>query len=60
MIRSTFAVPLLLALLSIFGLVVALTGEGWRDQLSWAALFVPVLSVLWAVARQSPTKDQRK
>ena len=60
MIRSTFAIPLLLALLSLLGLVVALTGEGWRDQLSWAALFAPLASVLWAVARQSSPKDPSK
>lgn len=60
MIRSTFVIPLLLALLSIAGLVVALTGEGWRDQLSWAALFVPLGSVIWAVARQYLSKDPFK
>lgn len=60
MIRSTFAIPALLALLSLFGLVVALTGEGWRDQLSWAALFVPIASVLWAFGRQTSSKDQLK
>nr|WP_314444291.1 hypothetical protein [uncultured Sphingomonas sp.] len=60
MIRSTFAVPLLLALLSLAGLVVALTGKGWRDLLSWTALSVPLASVLWALARQSLPKDQSK
>lgn len=60
MIRSTFAIPALLALLSFAGLVIALTGDGWRDQLSWAALFVPLASVIWAVARHSPPKDTTK
>ena len=60
MIRSTFAIPTLLALLSLFALVVALTGEGWRDQLSWAALFIPIAAVLWAVARNSSSKDLPK
>jgi hypothetical protein len=60
MIRSTFAIPALLALLSLVGLVLALTGEGWRDQLSWAALCVPLASVIWAVARNSPPKDPSK
>ncbi len=60
MIRSTFAIPTLLALLSLVGLVVALTGEGWRDRLSWAALLVPLASVLWAFARQSSSKDPSK
>ena len=60
MIRSTFAIPIVLALLSLIGLVVALTGDGWRDQLSWAALFVPLAAIVWAVTRSSPTKDSFK
>lgn len=44
-LRRIFAVPLLLALLSIAGLVVALTGDGWRDAAAWIALGIPVLVV---------------
>ena len=40
--RSTFAIPVLLALASAIGLVAALTGDGWRDALSWAGLGLPV------------------
>jgi hypothetical protein len=53
MTRSTFLLPALLALFSLVGLVVALTGEGLRDLLSWAALSAPILAVLWAVARRT-------
>jgi len=60
MIRSTFAMPVLLAVLSLTGLVVALTGEGWRDIVSSAALSAPVLAVLWAAARKFIRKDQVK
>jgi hypothetical protein len=49
-LRSIFAVPLLLALASIAGLVVALTGDGWRDAAAWAALAIPVLAVGWAMS----------
>ena len=48
-LRAIFAVPLLLALVSIAGLVVALTGDGLRDAASWAALALPVLAVGWAM-----------
>ncbi|WP_077145928.1 hypothetical protein [Sphingopyxis sp. KK2] len=48
-LRSIFAVPLLLALVSIAGLVVALTGDGWRDAVAWAALAIPVFAVGWAM-----------
>ena len=48
-LRAIFAAPLLLALVSIAGLVVALTGDGFRDAASWAALCIPVLAVGWAM-----------
>lgn len=60
MIRSTFALPLGLALLSSAGLVLALTGEGWRDLVSWLTLSAPILAVIWAFARRSPRKDPLK
>ncbi|MBM7407412.1 hypothetical protein EDF69_002978 [Sphingomonas sp. JUb134] len=52
MIRSTFALPTLIALLSVVGLVSALTGDGVRDVLSWIALAVPVVAVGWAMRAQ--------
>jgi len=53
-LRAIFAVPLAVALLSSVALVAALTGDGWRDALSWAGLAVPVLLVAWAMnARRS-------
>lgn len=53
-LRAIFAIPLLLALASIAGLVIALTGDGLRDAASWIALAVPVLAVGWAMrARRS-------
>ena len=48
-LRAIFAVPLLLALVSIVGLVVALTGDGWRDAISWALLALPILAAGWAM-----------
>lgn len=48
-LRAIFAVPAAIALFSIIGLVSALTGDGWRDALSWAALGVPVGTIIWAM-----------
>ncbi|MDO9363034.1 MAG: hypothetical protein Q7T60_08925 [Sphingopyxis sp.] len=48
-LRAIFAIPLLLAIVSIVGLVVALTGDGVRDAASWAALAIPVFAVGWAM-----------
>jgi uncharacterized membrane protein len=49
-----FAWPIAIAVLSVFGLIVALTGDGWRDTLSWLGLAAAVLPLPWAlVARRS-------
>jgi hypothetical protein len=48
--REIFAVPTAIFAVSIVGLVAALTGDGWRDALSWLALAVPVAAVGWAMA----------
>jgi len=53
MIRSTWPVPIALAALTIFGLVAALTGSGWRDASSWVALAAPLATLGWAVARRT-------
>ena len=49
---AIFAVPLLIALATTIGLVSALTGDGWRDWLSWATLAVPVAATWWAMRRR--------
>jgi len=43
-----FIAPLVIAVLSLIGLVSALTGDGWRDGLAWIGLAVPILAVIWA------------
>ena len=53
-LRAIFAWPLAIFLLGIVGLVSALTGDGWRDGLSWLALAAPVVALAWAMrARRS-------
>ncbi|MEP0708480.1 MAG: hypothetical protein ABJL17_11035 [Parvibaculum sp.] len=47
-----FAVPLLLAVVTIVGLVAALLGDGWLDALSWAGLAIPALVIPWAFLRR--------
>jgi len=48
-LRSIFAWPLLILVIGLAGLVIALTGDGWRDAASWAALSAPVVAVIWAM-----------
>lgn len=53
-LRTVFAAPLAIGTLSTAALIAALTGDGWRDGLSWAGLAVPVITVAWAItARRS-------
>jgi hypothetical protein len=42
-----FAIPLILGMLSIFGLTAALLGEGPWHVASWVALAVPLALVGW-------------
>lgn len=46
---AIFAAPLAIAVSSIVALIAALTGDGWRDMLSWLGLAVPILTALWAM-----------
>ncbi|ABS63680.1 conserved hypothetical protein [Parvibaculum lavamentivorans DS-1] len=48
-LTEIFAIPLVLAIFTIVGLVAALLGDGWRDAVSWLALLVPALTIVWAL-----------
>ena len=51
---AIFAAPAVIGALSLVGLLSALTGDGVRDAISWAALGAPVAAVGWALhARRS-------
>lgn len=49
MTRSTFAIPALVGVLSLGGLLLALTGDGIADLAASVALSVPVLATVLAV-----------
>lgn len=53
MIRSTFMLPAGIAAASVLGLVIALTGDGWRDAVSWISLALPIAAVCWALRRSA-------
>lgn len=44
-LTAIFAWPLALFVLGLAGLVIALTGDGWRDAAAWAALAAPLVAV---------------
>lgn len=47
--QRPFAIPIALAAVTLVGLVAALTGDGWRDAMSWIALAAPVAATGWAL-----------
>ncbi|QAY76322.1 hypothetical protein [Sphingosinicella sp. BN140058] len=47
--HSVFAIPIVLALLSLAGLVVGLIGDGLYDLVSWIALAAPIIAIGWAL-----------
>jgi hypothetical protein len=48
-LRTIFAWPLAIFAIGIAGLIVALTGDGWRDAAAWLGLGMPVAAVVWAM-----------
>ncbi|RVT94735.1 hypothetical protein [Sphingomonas crocodyli] len=49
---AIFAVPMVLAVLSLGGLIVGLLGDGWEDIAAWIGLAAPVAAALWAWQRR--------
>lgn len=47
--HPVFRVPLILGVLSVVGLISALLADGVWDVVSWCALGVPLLVVVWAL-----------
>ena len=54
--RAILAAPLLLALVTLAGLVIGLTGDGWRNLAAWLLAGIPlvVLARAWARAERNP------
>jgi amino acid permease len=54
--RSTFAVPALLALATLVGLVVALVDDGAADIVGWVGLALPLVAIALAWRRAAPRR----
>ena len=50
--QSTFAIPVLLAVLGAAGLFAALLGDGGWDALAWLGLGLPALLGGWPLLRR--------
>ena len=46
---AIFLIPILIALVSIIGLIAALIGNGAYDLVSWITLAIPAVAVGWAL-----------
>jgi hypothetical protein len=51
-----WSVPAALASTTVLGLVSALLADGWADTLSWLALALPVVVILWCIAAARQTR----
>jgi energy-converting hydrogenase Eha subunit C len=51
-IIAIFAWPMVIFAIGLAGLIIALTGDGWRDAAAWAALTAPVAAVIWSMAKR--------
>ncbi|WXL26338.1 hypothetical protein WG219_02290 [Ectopseudomonas mendocina] len=50
--QSTFALPLMISILSAAGLLSALLGEGWWDAVAWLGLGIPAALGVFPLLRR--------
>ncbi len=50
--RRIWLAPLVIAIVSLAGLISALLGDGIEDAVSWVGLGVPVVVIVWARLRR--------
>lgn len=49
-LRAIFVIPLVVAVLSLFGLIAALVGDGVWNVVGWVTLGASIAVPLWALA----------
>lgn len=59
-VSHTWAMPVLLGVLSLVGLLTALFSDSWGDWLSWVALGVPAIICLWPFIRGIKARDMQE
>jgi hypothetical protein len=55
--RQIWGMPLILAVVTTFGLTSALLGDGLWDRLSWVALAAPLIVTGWHFTRRPPHRS---
>ncbi len=51
--RKVYGTAMILAAITLYGLLSALFGDGVWDELSWVALSVPLAVIVWKYSRTS-------
>jgi hypothetical protein len=52
LVGRVYGIPALLAILTMFGLLAALLGQGSWHGLSWLALSIPIVLAAWYATRR--------
>ncbi len=52
---KVYGIAAVLAIITLYGLLSALFGDGVWDQLSWIALAIPLVVIAWKYTRASRT-----
>ncbi len=58
--RKVYGAATLIAVLTLFGLLSALLGDGIWDALSWVMLVIPLAVIVWMYSRASKTSSHRE
>ncbi len=50
-VKRLLLIAIMLAVITLYGLLSALFGDGVWDELSWVALAIPLLVIVWKYSR---------
>lgn len=56
--RKVYGAAIVLAVITLYGLLSALFGDGVWDELSWVALSVPLIVIVWKCSRRPAEKSE--
>ncbi len=54
--RKVYGSAVVISVITLYGLVSALLGDGVWDELSWGALAVPLVVIVWKYSRATRTE----
>ena len=58
-LKQIFAIPAVVGLATVVGLISALVGDGMWDALSWVTLGLATAPALWYSMRRGPRQPQK-